>query len=1071
MATIVGLAAVTTLPLAAAGPSVALSFARVGHLQPLSTACPSGEVPSSDALTRAGAAQVCVPAVQPETFQELSARAHQADSRNSAPFATIKSGAYAAALRQRAVVPGPGAYAGSGGAWSPVGQTPYCAGPTITSTLCSGTYAYAAEGFKTLSGRVSSFSYDPATAGRLFASPVTGGVFESLDSGATWRSIGEKLPTAAIGAIAYDAPTATLIAGSGDNSFGGDGISGHGVFYSPDDGATWSTATGIPDLALSFRVAVSPADATGKTVYVATSKGLFRSLDGGRSFTNMNLPTNPTGYTVPASNAPGAPQVSCQGDTSTPLCFFANIVTDVVVKARTDASGPAGAVMAVVGWRAGQRTDKLADNTTVNTSCRMNGAPTACLQAPRDGIYLSTDGLNFQYQDEGSSGTSAHGFALNPIVGRTALGIAHGAGQNSGAVYALVQDAQKFQGCPDVLDTAINPACSTTVVGETYASYLDGLYATYDFGAHWTKVMDFTQLKAPFTNSSLLGQAGYNPGIQSWYNLYVEVDPTRKDANNDPTRVVFGLEEIWENNPTAQSDFNTLHSDWHQQPLGPGLDPWVVIGRYWNACGALNTGIPCNPDFNNSLTPNHTIHPDQHAALFLPDATGGGVTLFGGSDGGVFKQHVATGADFTNDAWTEGNNVGLNTLQPYDAEMARDGTVVAGLQDNGEMKITPAGKAGEIKDGDAFWTTIDPNKSANILEEYTYATLNLTNDGGATWTNISPTDVTGTSNICGSSTALFSTPIEQDPTTPGHIVVGCTQVQEGTNVYAGNVCADPTCSTVNNPFVTAFDLGKDPTGQTNNIPSAVSVRGEHIYIGYCGYCDVVTGGLPFHSGIATNVGGAWHFAAAKCAGCGTANGKLPNRYINSVESDPSDSNTVYVTLGGYGRLWIPPGALGDPTTNVGNGHVFVSHDHGENFTDITGNLPDVPANFTLVHNGQLVVATNLGVYTAPDTNGTTWGVLGTGLPNTPVFTVRLDPANPDHMIAAAFGRSVYQYAFGAAGATTGSTPSPLPSTLPNTAAAIAGGALPIAPLGLAIAVVLAGGATVLPYRRRRKPGS
>ena len=145
---------------------------------------------------------------------------------------------------------------------------------------------------------------------------MAGGLWESLDEGATWHSIGDGLPTQVVGAIAYDVPLHRLIVGSGDNSFGGDGISGHGVFTSDNDGATWSTATGFPDLALSFRVVVSPADATGNTVYVASSKGLFKSSNGGASFFNENLPTTPAGYSP-----------NCQGDTTTPLCFFANIVT------------------------------------------------------------------------------------------------------------------------------------------------------------------------------------------------------------------------------------------------------------------------------------------------------------------------------------------------------------------------------------------------------------------------------------------------------------------------------------------------------------------------------------------------------------------------------------------------------------------------------------------------------------------------------------------------------------------------------------------------------------------------
>ena len=97
-----------------------------------------------------------------------------------------------------------------------------------------------------------------------------------------------------------------------------------------------------------------------------------------------------------------------------------------------------------------------------------------------------------------------------------------------------------------------------------------------------------------------------------------------------------------------------------------------------------------------------------------------------------------------------------------------------------------------------------------------------------------------------------------------------------------------------------------------------------------------------------------------------------------------------MTLGGYERRWIPPGAFGEDTSNVGVGHLFVSHDHGEHFTNISGNLPDIAANWTAFHNGQLVVATDLGVYISDAAAGTgsppAYSVLGTGLPLAPVFT-------------------------------------------------------------------------------------
>ncbi len=576
---------------------------------------------------------------------------------------------------------------------------------------------------------------------------------------------------------------------------------------------------------------------------------------------------------------------------------------------------------------------------------------------------------------------------------------------------------------------------------EGIGTILDGLYASYDFGKTWTKIMDFSQLQKPGTNSALLGQPGYSPGVQAWYNLWVEADPVAHDSSGCPTRVVFGLEEIWENNqllPKGCGGGSVLDTPYTVYPGGTSAnDPWVVIGRYWNgACGALNAPEPCNNNvLQNSPVAGTTVHPDQHGYAMIPDGKGG-ETLLVGSDGGVFRQHIDSGADFNNDNWGDGLNASLSALQPYDANMAKDGTIVSGLQDNGEMKIAPNGHEAEIYGGDGFFTTIDPDHSNNIIEEYTYATLNLSTDGGTSWYPISPGGCSGATPVS-PPPALFSTPIEQDPTMPGHILVGCTQIQEAVNAYA-NPCAAPAgasasnCQATNSPFDanapngTVFDLDTLPhPSLADNIPSALAVRGPNEYVGYCGYCDPATQNIPFGNGIATNVGGSsppkiedpsgWHQAKALCSDCQTANGKLPNRYINSIEEDPSDANTIYVTLGGYERRWIPPGSFGEDISNVGVGHVFVSHDHGDHFTNITGNLPDISANYTALHDGKLLVATDLGVYIETSSGSgqrqPTYSPLGTGLPAAPVFTLRQSPGNANLFLISTYGRGDWLYNF------------------------------------------------------------
>jgi hypothetical protein len=518
-------------------------------------------------------------------------------------------------------------------------------------------------------------------------------------------------------------------------------------------------------------------------------------------------------------------------------------------------------------------------------------------------------------------------------------------------------------------------------------------------------------MAAPGSGTALIGanSVSYAPGVQSWYNEWVQPDPTVQDEAGVPARLAFGLEEVWAGSGAI--------------PAVPNGGRYTVVGRYFSGTSCLGLVNPGTngicPTSSKPLTPQgSTTHPDQHAGLWVPNRKTGGVTLIAGNDGGAYKQELKPAQALDNDAWGRGIQHGFNTLLPYSAQMAKDGTTVMGLQDNGSALITPQGKQIAAYDGDGFYVAIDPDDSNTWYEEYVGGTIKVTKDGGKTWTTITPTGI---------ANPLFSTPFVMDPTDANHLVIGGRQVFETTK---GRTTASGT-------WVNVFDLGTrtkpgvppstDPTGAATcggsdpcNALSAVDTRGDASYVGYCGYCDIVTGGVPFGSGIATNVGGSKDPAAGKSDGWHIAKAAgLPKRYITSVRMDPRNAKTLYVTLGGYGRKWIPPGSLGDSTKAIGKGHVYRSTNAGASFTDISGNLPDIEADDTQVVGGKLVVATALGVFVANSgTAGGSYSVLGKGLPLAPVFQLQTSPRNSKELVAASYGRGVYRVVLGSGSAGT-----------------------------------------------------
>jgi hypothetical protein len=894
----------------------------------------------------------CVNKKHPESVYDLTQINGQRMARDVAPFTELRPGAYAAALAQRAAV------AGIGGTWTPLGTTP----------LLSAEEGYDevnTSGLVELSGRIQDFAYDSAGK-RLYAAVANGGVWRSDDVGASWTSIGDNLPSQIVGSVAWStAGGGTLLALTGDGAFGGDSYAGIGVYRSTDQGRSWQRATGVPDGAIGFKLAVDPSNPS--VVYAATGFGLFRSTDAGRSFVDVLLPTG-----------------ACAGHVHDKGCFLANIVTDVVVRATDGFGHQGGAVLAAVGWRAGQKQN--ADGS---------------VQSPNNGIYQSTTGAPSTFTK-----LTPSGFTPQNRIGRVEMGIAEGPQQDHNYVWAVVEDAVKFNGGAPVLDvpeTPAGPLPNPTVV--------DGVYRSADFGATWTKLADAIDLANPANGSSLSASvqvATYAPGVQSWYNQWVRPDPTRQAAGGVPDRVLFGLEEVWQLTGTPS-----------------GAVPARVIGRYFGgtSCLGLNANFPICPT-NGGDTASSTTHPDQHGAIYVPDASNG-VTVVVGNDGGVYAQHAASGEALSNARWGVGANRGLHTLLPYTAVMAKDGTVWAGLQDNGDMKIEPGGKQIMTYGGDGFFAAVDPNKSDVSYEEYTEGDMSVTTDGGKTWTGINPV----------LNAAQFATPFVMDPTDANHLMVGGRDVVEtvfGPDTTGRYVDEMDTA----HMWQQVYDLGTqeepgnaDATGIDNQL-SAVDLVGDAAYVGFCGYCDTIVQGTPFANGIATNVGGpkppkrmsgdGWHIAAAK---------GLPTRYITSIAADPAEPRTVYVTLGGYGRNWAPPGAVADDLSKVGTGHVFKSADAGETFTDVSGNLPDIAATSVTLRNGQLIVGTELGAFIAPGTDGGAYAILGPGLPNVPVNSVRVSPQDPDLLVVATYGRGVYTYRFPAAGPAAGAAgASQLPAT-------------------------------------------
>ncbi len=924
---------------------------------------PFAEPKVYDDLVQQYGPRLCVSSLAPESLGDYLAVADAQSTPRSAPLAAPPPGALRQAVRQKQALLKAGAQqkiAGAAGTWQEYGS-----GPLMANDPAFGhTYGY---GWSELNGRVDSLDYDPE-AKRLFASVGTGGVWTSEDNGDNWRSIGDKLPSQTVGAVAWTpAGGGTVVVGGGEPLVGGGNVYvGLGAYWSNDLGATWNEASGVPEGLMTTQVAVDKS--RPEVVYLATSLGLFRSTDAGRSYVNVRLPTSP----------------ECAGVTELGPCRFANVVSDVVVKepgGTTDEAG--GQVLAVVGFYRSTRN-------------WLDGKP----YVPQAGLYRSDTGEpdSFSYLDVGGDGVSTLGFAPRERVGRVELGNALGPDQNHNYVYALVQDAIVIAGGAPYID--IEEERGSNSLATALVSNINGVYVSADFGGSWTRAADFNEIaNNPNSGSTFVPlRALLAPGVQSWYDQWIKPDPSRA-LMGIPTRVLFGLEEVWANRLT-QVPVNGIAQS--------GPDDFQVVGKYGNAITCfLSVNIPDPPvcEFRDTPVGGTTTHPDQHEALWVPQEDGG-VCLFVGHDGGLNRQCVGANGEVAQSGWGDGANRGFNTLLPYHLAAAKDGTVWWGLQDNGSGKTEPTGRRIMTYGGDGFFVAVDPDNSDTAYSETTNGSMRVTIDGGKIWKNLTT----------GLTSAPFSTPFAMDPLDPKHLIIAGRNIRE--TLEGPDTCPFATenraCT-----WRTVFDLGpsiNDPA--VNRVQTALDLYGSAAYVAFCGRCSLgLRPDLGFNNGIATNIGGDKPPAAGSVDGwhVATAAG-LPQRYITGVEIDPANPSTVYLTLGGYyaNAQWFPPGSYQDATPNIGTGHVFKSTDAGETFTDISGNLPNVHTTTVTLHEGQLLVGTDIGAFISSDTQGSDWAPLGGGLPNAIVTALQVAPNDPKLLYAATFGRGIYAYRFASA---------------------------------------------------------
>src|SRR6187399_714823 len=126
-----------------------------------------------------------------------------------------------------------------------------------------------------MSGRVAALAANREANGKLtiFVGAASGGVWKSEDGGTTYRPVFDEQPVQSIGAIALDPKSSKNVwVGTGEPWTRNSVSIGNGVYRSMDGGETW-TRVGLPSSERIARLIVSPENSD--TVYAAVPGALW----------------------------------------------------------------------------------------------------------------------------------------------------------------------------------------------------------------------------------------------------------------------------------------------------------------------------------------------------------------------------------------------------------------------------------------------------------------------------------------------------------------------------------------------------------------------------------------------------------------------------------------------------------------------------------------------------------------------------------------------------------------------------------------------------------------------------
>ncbi len=349
------------------------------------------------------------------------------------------------------------------------------------------------------------------------------------------------------------------------------------------------------------------------------------------------------------------------------------------------------------------------------------------------------------------------------------------------------------------------------------------------------------------------------------------------------------------------------------------------------------------------------VHADQHWIYFEP---GNPDVIYFGNDGGIYRTTNGTAAIPT----ITQKNSGYNVTQFYacaSGPIAGSNYFLAGAQDNGSQQFSFPGMNStiEVTGGDGAYCHIDQDQPQFQWTSYVQNNYFRSNNCGQSFTSVTLSSNTG---------ASFINPTDYDNVAN---IMYCSNAP-GNYVRWDNPQTGSTHSVIN---IAAFG-----GGDVTHI-NATTNTANRVFFGLNNGRVVLADNAHTATPTATHINN----------GAG-----MPATSVSCIAVEQGNDNHLLVTYSNYGvnSVW--------ETTNG-----------GATWTSVEGNLPDMPvwwAIFNPSNPDQAMIATELGVWTTDDLNGTStvWGPSSTGLANTRVTMLQLR-ASDNLVVASTHGRGLF----------------------------------------------------------------